>query len=496
MSSQAPTPSTVGARGGALGGSPLAARDLLAPGPLAELLGGTPPEGSPEAGTGVAYDSRKVRTGDVFFAWRGSSRHGIEMATEVLDKGATYIVSDVPHDRALLVPDTWAAMRRLASEARANLRSPVIGVTGSAGKTTVKTMLTAALRGRSTPGNLNTVPPLLAALVAAARGDAGLAVDAGDLVGELAPGAPLVVELGVDHPGEMELLTGFTRPDHGVITTIGESHLSRLGDVATVASEKSRLLSSVSGVRVTGVGAASRLSRQVLAGTHVVRVLGDGPVEELDGMPSGEVVGRLDGHVLRAMGHSFELPWPGLAMAENALLAIATAWLLGTDPEEAFERMARAPLEKGRLRVEQVGGRTLIDDSYNSNPLSAALALEVLRSHPAPRVAFLGDMRELGSVSGQRHHDLGAATTDIDMVVAIGDEAETVRSGNPEALAVADWRAAAALLSEVPEGATLLVKGSRSLELENLVAAIEERFGGAGEPAGTRSGEGRAGVGA
>src|SRR5690554_5684133 len=121
------------------------AEDLLRPEALAHLLGGRLPAGPLPAGTGVAYDSRRVRPGDVFFARRGSSGHGIEHADEALAAGAAFVVSDVPHPRAVLVEDAWAALAALASAARGLLASPVVGVTGSAGKTTVKTLLTAAL---------------------------------------------------------------------------------------------------------------------------------------------------------------------------------------------------------------------------------------------------------------------------------------------------------------------------------------------------------------
>ena len=462
-------------------GTPLGAGDLLDPVALARLLGGAAPQVPVAAGTGVAYDSGKVRHGDVFFAWQGSTRHGIDLAEDVLAKGAAFIVSDRPHPRAVVVPDTWAAMRRLALEARRGLAAPVIGVTGSAGKTTVKTLLTAAIDGRSTPGNLNTVPPLLAAFVAAARADAGLSAPSGDLAGTGGQGSPLVIELGVDHPGEMGELTAFTRPDHGLVTTIGESHLSRLGDVAAVAREKETLLAEAPGVRVAGAHAARHMSAAVLCRAHVTHLLEKGPLGGLACPPAGEITGRLDGSTLRSMGLTFDLPWSGRAMAENALLVLATADLLGVDPGEAFARMSSAHLEKGRLRVSSIGSLTVIDDSYNSNPLSAALALEVLAELPAPRAAFLGDMRELGAVSRQRHLELGEATRGLDLVVAIGEEAAAMTESNPESRHVATWREAVPLLDLLPNGAAVLVKGSRSLELENLVAAITDRFGAAAD---------------
>ncbi len=471
------------------------AEDLLRPEALADLLGGDLPGEPLRPGTGVAYDSRKVRPGDVFFARRGSAGHGVAHADAALASGASFVVSDAPHPRALLVPDTWSAMSALAAAARGLLRSPVVGVTGSAGKTTVKTLLTAALGGRSTPGNLNTVPALAAALVEAARTEAGLEVPGGDLAGSGAPGSPLVLELGVDHPGEMDELVAIARPDHAVLTTVGESHLSRLGDVASVAREKAALLAAAPGARVAGEAAARHLPPDVLRRTTVTRLLpppsgrdgsGTAPGHDATTLPApplGEVAGLLEGLTLRAFGRPFPIPWPGRAMAENALLVLTTARLLGVPPAEAFPAMAAARLEKGRLRELRLHGVTVIDDSYNSNPLSAALALEVLASAPAPRAAFLGDMRELGEVSRRRHLELGAATRGLDLVVAIGEEAAAVAEANPRARHVPDWRAAVGLLGLVPPGATVLVKGSRSLALENLVAALEERFGPAAEGA-------------
>ncbi len=468
-----------------------AAHELLHPEALARLLGGRLPDEPLSTGTGVAYDSRRVRPGDVFFARQGSAGHGVVHADAALAAGAAFVVSDAPHPRALLVSDAWAALVTVATAARALLAAPVVGVTGSAGKTTVKTLLTAALGGRSTPGNLNTVPALAAALVEAARTEAGLPVPGGDLAGEGAPGAPLVLELGVDHPGEMAELVAITRPDHALLTTVGESHLSRLGDVVAVAREKSGLLAAAPGVRVAGEAAARHLPTEVLARTHVTRLLaGEGTVapapRAAGAAPLGEAAGRLAGTTLRAFGHAFELPWPGRAMAENALLVLTAARLLGVPPARAFAAMAAARLEKGRLRTLRLREVTVIDDSYNSNPLSAALALEVLGAAPRPRVAFLGDMRELGDVSRQRHLELGGATRDLDLVVAIGQEAAAVAAANPAARHVLTWREAVELIDLVPAGATVLVKGSRSLELENLVAALQERYAPASADRGSR----------
>jgi UDP-N-acetylmuramoyl-tripeptide--D-alanyl-D-alanine ligase len=164
-------------------------------------------------------------------------------------------------------------------------------------------------------------------------------------------------------------------------------------------------------------------------------------------------------------------------MAENALLAVALAVRLGVEPQTALDAIVTAPLEHSRLEWLRAGDVTIIDDSYNSNPLSVTLALEVLHAAPAPRVAFLGDMRELGDVSRQRHREVGAMTTDLDMVVAIGPAAAAIRETNPATLLASDAIDAGRYIDQLPTGATVLVKGSRSLLLERLVDALLARLG-------------------
>src|SRR5690606_21305837 len=189
--------------------------------------------------------------------------------------------------------------------------------------------------------------------------------------------------------------------------------------------------------------------------------------------------GDLDAdNALHALGASAVLPWTGRALAENALVALALATRLGRDAQTALDAMIAAPLEHARLELLRAGDVHIIDDSYNSNPLSVALALDVLLTHPGPRVAFLGDMLELGAVSRQRHRELGAATTGLDLVVAIGSAAAAIRDTNPAASLAADAKDAEQYLGEIPIGATVLVKGSRSMFLERLVDALLIRFGG------------------
>lgn len=473
---------------------------LLEPNSLAALIGATPPDapnrntsrtakdaGSSSVlpfaqwptGRGLAFNSAMVRQGDVFIALQGASGHGIDHAPQALARGAAFIVSDRPHPMALLVADARAALRTLGRAARERLTAPVIGITGSAGKTTTKTFVTHALAARSTPGNLNTPAALVAALVEAALMDTETdpaACNHGALVGPGGAGSQVVLELGIDAIGEMDELVDLTSPDHALITTIGEAHLAALKDRAMVAREKARLLERVPGLRLVGATAAQHLSAELRSVTTATTLTG---LTDLATGMQAVVTGTLSERgMLTALGASATLPWPGMAMAENALLALALAVRLGRDPQAALDAIIAAPLEHSRLERLRAGDVAIIDDSYNANPLSVALALEVLRAEPAPLVAFLGDMRELGDVSRQRHRELGAATTDLDMVVAIGPAAAAIRDANPSALLAADAADASRYLDRIPAGATVLVKGSRSLELERLVDALLTRFGG------------------
>lgn len=468
---------------------------LLNPGNLARLLDAEPPlwqdGATPPDATGVSYHSSGVRPADVFFALPGGSGHGIDHADDALARGAAFIVSDRPHPRALLVKDATAALVALGSAARTRVRGRVVGVTGSTGKTTVKDMVAAALACRSTPGNLNTTPALVAALVEAALQDAGAVHATGSLSGT-EPRSPLALELGIDRVGEMAELVALTRPDDALLTCVAEAHLSAFGDLATVAKEKGALLAGSPGARLAGYAAGLALPPELRAVTIAVRVkqrCAPGPSGGSDAdagflrVVDFEFKGVSCARHTRLTGldHELELPWPGRAMAENAALALTYAVERGVSVEDASDRIAGMRLAKHRLQRLALGSgaRSLvvIDDVYNSNPASAALALEALRSESGPKAAFLGEMRELGAVSRLRHFELGAATRDLDLVVAVGPEASAIKEANSAALLANDLSAAAELLDLIPDGAAVLFKASRSVGMEWLVERLVESVG-------------------
>lgn len=401
------------------------------------------------AASGVSFHSGRVRSGDAFFALPGSASHGITHADAALDAGAAYIVSDRPHPQGVTVADPTGLLLQLGRDARAAFSGTVVGVTGSAGKTSTKALLAAALGASASPGNFNT--PLALAQVLIEH--------------ELRKpqSKRLVLELGIDHPGEMDVLLSLAQPTHAVVTLIAPSHLEGLGTVEGVAAEKLKLINA---------------SPNAFVNTQVVPFLSEVQRAKVTtyGLGLADITGTLHavsptGQTLSALGLEVKLPFVGTALAENALAALAVAASLGDDLALTAKRLSMATLEPSRLQVHSLGSLTLLDDSYNSNPASAQAALEALSHFPRPHSAVLGDMLELGSEAARYHRRLGEQTQGLDHVVAVGPEMRALSEANPKAhyLETFDLRALQELL---PERGTLLVKGSRGMRLERLVETL------------------------
>ena len=457
---------------------------------LAELTGATIVAGSGDTVfRGVEIDSRAVPAGGAFFALPGAHVDGHDWVPAAFRAGAKVAVVTRWDARAagdaaeasrgetavLLVDDTADALRALASAHRSSLRCPVVAITGSTGKTSTKDFIAAAMKvGRSvvaTRGNRNNelgVPLTL------------LEADNGTDV--------LVVEMGMRGEGEITALCDIARPTFGVVTNIGQTHIEVLGDQDAIARAKGELLACVPASGRVFLNGDDRWSRALEARTSA-------PVTWY-GLSEGVDVRATDVEVdeagrptltLATVGGSVRttLPVPGRHNAYNAAAATAVALALGATLDEVAAGLAHALTSDMRMQVfTSAGGIVVVNDAYNASPTSMRAALATLTdiASKGRRIAVLGDMAELGSLTELAHFSLGevVARSGVDLLVTVGDRARRIADGAvaagmepgsvrpctsvEEALEVLDDLVAA--------GDVVLVKASRCMELERIVEGI------------------------
>ncbi|TVR63702.1 MAG: UDP-N-acetylmuramoyl-tripeptide--D-alanyl-D-alanine ligase [Gemmatimonadales bacterium] len=437
--------------------------------------------------TGVSTDTRRSAPGNLFVALRGPRFDGHRFMAQAAASGATGAVVDggtpdldtesLPAGFTLYrVPDTLVALGQLGRFRRRAFPGPVVGLTGSSGKTTVKEMLRAALSARfrvhATPANENNrvgVPLTLLAV----PGDAEV----------------MVVEMGTNEPGEIALLTRITEPDVGIVITVSESHLEGLGSLEGVLAEKLSLVDGLAPEARSFVGDSPpelpRAARRIREDVDVVGFTADADSHCRARGAGMDAEGRMTFH----FGDLAVRPaYPGRHGATNALMALAVARELGVPVQEAAAEVEG--VRPGGLRGEvlRVGTMELILDCYNANPQSVRAALDTLgaRRRPGRKIAVLGSMLELGGASAALHREvltyaLGAG---VDRVVAVGAFAEAARelagSGRDVSglLVVPDPAQVPVRLFPLLDGNELvLLKGSRGVRMESLVPHFEEAFG-------------------
>jgi len=428
---------------------------------------------------GVSIDSRTTEPGDVFFAIRGERLDGHRFVADALDRGAVGAVvardSDAGDERAvvLTVGDTTRALQDLASWYRGRFDLHVVGVTGTNGKTTTKDMTAAVLsthmRTARTEGNLNNhigVPLTLFGLTSEHRA--------------------AVVEMGMNHPGEIRRLAEIARPSVGVITNVAEGHLESMRTLDAVAEAKGELLEALpaDGLAVLNADDDRVMAQSKRTSAGVVTF---GLADGADVRASGIAECSLD-----AAGVTFELdgdglvtlPVPGRHNVRNALAALAVGRALGVPYEQAVEGLRRFEPSPMRMRVSRVGRWVVLNDAYNSNPGSLAAALDTLAAMAGGRttVAALGDMLELGHGSARAHREAGAhaASLGFNYLLLFGMEVGNLREGAleggmpPEKVKVfGEKEALVRELRELPvEEGVLLVKGSRGMRMEEVVESL------------------------
>jgi UDP-N-acetylmuramoyl-tripeptide--D-alanyl-D-alanine ligase len=422
-------------------------------------------------------DSREAAPGDLFFALQGERSDGHDFVADALSAGAAGAVVDrpvpAPPDAAVFqVADTLTALQRLAAYRRARHDVRVVGVTGSVGKTTCKEIIAGVMSRRfsvlKTEANLNTeigVPLTLLQL----RDDHQRAV----------------LELGMYQPGDIALLAEICRPSVGVVTNVGPVHLERAGSIGRITSGKAELVGALpaDGLAVLN-GDDTRvasMARQTRARTVLYGLSGQCDVR------AGEVRSHgLDGFSFRlhAGDESADVycALPGKHHVYPALAAAAVALNEGMSVDEVAEALGDVRLDL-RLTVRPgPHGSTIIDDSYNASPASMTAALDLLSETAGRRIALLGHMRELGPAEAQGHAEVGRyAAGKCEILFVSGAEARPLadaakEAGHPDVrLLETAEEAASALLDELREGDVALIKASRAVGLENVVAALGAR---------------------
>jgi len=415
----------------------------------------------------------------LFVAISGDRFDGNDFVGEAFAKGAAgALVSRFAGSplAQIEVRDSRRALGAMARAWRATFSIPVVAVTGSSGKTTVKELIAAILGvSRSicvTEGNLNNdigVPLTLMRL--AAEHDA------------------LVVELGANHAGEIDYLASLAQPTVGVITNAGAAHLEGFGSLRGVCSAKGELLDHLPRAGTAVLNADDQFRNDWVARSRCEFTLTFGFVENADCRVLGEPHFMTTGSEFRLRLPDGEeadvwLPLLGRQNVANALAAAAAAQAVGASAEDIVAGLARAAPVRGRLRaVPGLRGATIIDDSYNANPGSVRAALDHLAGLDGRRILVFGNMAELGPTAPALHKEIGEyARGRCDLLFAIGDlanEAATAFGGDGRR--VADIAAARdALEPLLGVDVTVLVKGSRVMGLDRLVKTLENEPARAG----------------
>lgn len=452
---------------------------------VAEILsatGGRLLQGSPAAPVyGFAWDSRKVQPGDCFVAMPGERVDGHDYADMAAAAGAAAILAarPVPAGSAALiqVEDPLLALGLLGRLHRERYPIPVVGVTGSVGKTTTKDLIAAALARRfevfRSIGNLNS--------------EIGLPVM---LMGLDDRHQVAVLEMGMRALGEIQYLVSIARPTIGVVTNVGLTHLELLGSQANIALAKSEL---VRGLPADGAAVLNSDDPLVAAMASVApkkvwfygfdaRGKGERWVTAVDIRREGETGQRFT--LVTPVGEADAfLPAPGRHNVLNAMAAAAVGLELGMTLAEAAAGIGAYAPSGNRMRILDLKGIRILDDTYNAAPTSVVAALEVMRELAGPTgrcIAVLGDMYELGAAAEEGHLQVGQAAGRLaDKVFAVGDLARLIAgsAGDRATYFSAKTDATSALLGEIRPGDTVLVKGSRGMVMEEIVSVLEKHLG-------------------
>ena len=440
-----------------------------------KLVSVVPPDAAPV--TAICTDTRHMAPSSLFVALRGERFNALDFLPQAAAGGAVAALvegvpaSPIPGMHLIVVADTRVALGKLAGHVRKGLKGRVIAVAGSNGKTSTKHLIHAALRGKLkgsiSPKSFNN--------------DIGVPLT-------IFPAKPLddylVLEMGTNHPGELEVLSKMARPDVAVITNCGAEHLEGLGDLAGVRRENATI---ISGLDPKGLLIVNGDDPELLAavkdypGQRVT--FGFNPTNDLY---ATDVRCEEAGVRFRLNGSRREVfvPLLGRHTASNALAAIAVGRKLRVAEETIFESLAKSDGADMRLQLQKANGLSILNDAYNANPNSMRAALETATAlpHAGRRVAVLGDMRELGETSERYHREVGdaAGRAGFALLACVGADArwiaDAAQSSGMAAGAVLRFPDAAAAAAQLPShirpGDLVLIKASRGIQLEAVAKAL------------------------
>lgn len=415
----------------------------------------------------ISTDSRKVMPGSLFFALKGDNFNANLFAEDALKKGAAYAIIDEPdkylNDQTLVVEDVLQALQSLASLYRSLLKIPIIGITGTNGKTTTKELIATALTTRfsvvATPGNLNNhigVPLTLLSI----KPDTEVAV----------------VEMGANHPGEIAHLCSIARPTHGLITNIGKAHLEGFGGFEGVIKAKKELYDYLNkaGGRVF-VNSGNELLMQLSSDSYRT-TYGLKDDDEVSGFPGSDEKGYLAVSLKKPSVQNFSTNLAGTYNFENVMAALCIAHQFRVDIDTAINAIAGYQPDMNRSQIKQTTSNLLILDAYNANPSSMKVALENFNKMKADnKVIILGDMFELGNESLAEHQSIVNLIAEFDFtkIYTAGPYFYKATDGNPRFnhfLSTEELKLA--IEKETPQNATILIKGSRGMKLETITGLL------------------------
>lgn len=446
---------------------------------LTRRLNGTT-TGNPRALVhGFSTDSRDIHQGDLFIAIRGARFDGHDATYEAASLGAVVCLVERPvRERHILVASVVESLAAMAKSYRDEFRGPVIAVTGSAGKSSTKELIAAALAPLGeilkTEGNRNTeyTAPLLWPDLNVGRVQA------------------VVVEMGMRGPGQIAHLASFSQPTIGVITNIGVAHISELGSREAIAEAKAELIDAVplGGTVILPVDDDFAAWLRERAGARTILTFGFAPEADVSITAYQPIDWAKSEVTLRYQGKDYVavIPVIGRHFALNAAAALAAAVAAGVEPMEAANAMRKAEFPPMRMAIRHGKGVRYVLDMYNASPPAVFAALETVRElqGDAPLVAVIGEMRELGAETESGHRDVGRALVKASVAqivllnanLAAGPPVSWIQESAIEAgFDAAKIRIATShlevrqFLESLPAGTVVLVKGSRGVELERAV---------------------------